>query len=654
VLTSLSNTNADGLKSAVAHILIVDDRVDDLRAITDLLQSPGCNIVTATSGAEGLKHLLRTEFAVILLDMKMPEMNGLEFAALVRGRKRSCQTPIIFLTAAGDDSATIYRAYSLGAVDYLTKPPDESALRAKVAVFVDLYRKEQLIKRQAEMLVQARVAEEKLLSEKRYRSLVEMVPSCVVQMDRRGNIRYANRAFLTQSGMSRDDAALERSSSQVLRQLIHSTDEARFAKDWEGWLSECVAFRAELRLRMRNGDYHWHLCEFVPECNDDGEVQGWLAFFTDCEELKQAIGARDEFLALASHELRNPLMPMLNSIYILKSADRNSERASRAITVIERQIGHLTRLVDDLLDVTRVARGKLHLQRQPADLVELARKTAEDHEACFSGEGIEFHTSLPDEPVWVDVDHTRMAQVISNLLGNAQKFTPRGGRVELSVTSAAGLATVRVQDNGTGISDDVLGSLFEPFMQGQRAAQSGGGLGLGLALVKGLVELHGGNVSVSSDGPGSGSTFTMSLPLHSVSVHSQRDAPELRGPSDDTGNGRKCRVLLVDDNPDARSSLRDVLELMGHHVDVSCDGYEGISVAETVHPDIVLCDIGLPGMDGYEVARRLKGAVPNAILVAMTGFASPSDRERALQAGFVKHLVKPPSLQEVEQLLAQL
>jgi two-component system CheB/CheR fusion protein len=473
-------------------------------------------------------------------------------------------------------------------------------------------------------------------------------------MDQHGNVRYANRAFLTQSGMSRDDAALEQSSGQVLRRLIHPSDAARFAKDWEGWLSECVAFRAELRLRMRNGDYHWHLCEFVPERNDDGEVQGWLAFFTDCEELKQAIGARDEFLALASHELRNPLMPMLNSVYILKSADANSERASRAITVIERQIGHLTRLVDDLLDVTRVARGKLHLQRQPADLAELARKTAEDHEASFSGDGVEFHISLPDEPVWVDVDHTRIAQVISNLLGNAQKFTPRGGRVELSVTSGAGVATVRVQDNGAGIGDDVQGVLFEPFMQGQRVAQSRGGLGLGLALVKGLVELHGGSVSVSSDGPGKGSTFTLSLPLRSVRITSRHDAPESRGPSDDAGSGRKCRVLLVDDNPDARSSLRDVLELMGHHVDVSCDGYEGISVAKAVHPDIVLCDIGLPGMDGYEVARHLKGAVPNAVLVAMTGFASPSDRERALQAGFVKHLVKPPSLQEVEQLLAQL
>lgn len=658
MLTSPSNAHTCEIQPAVANILIVDDRADDLRAVADLLQSPGCNIVTVTSGAEGLKHLLRSDFAVILLDMKMPKMNGLEFAALVRGRKRSCQTPIIFLTAADADAASIYSAYTLGAVDYLLKPPDQSVLRAKVAVFVDLYRKEQRIREQAELLAQAakreqeaRLAEEKLLSEKRYRALVEMVPSCVVQMDRHGSIRYANRAFLAQSSIRIDELDVDAPSGHVLRQLVHPEDQTRFVADWDAWLGQGSAFRTELRLRTRTGEHHWHLCEFVPERNDEGEVQGWLAFFTDCEELKRAIGARDEFLALASHELRNPLMPMLNSVYILKRADPSSEQARRALTIVERQIRHLSRLVDDLLDVTRVARGKVQLKRQRTDLVEVVRKTAEDHQAIFGTEGIEFRTRVPDEPIWVNVDSTRISQAISNLLGNARKFTPRGGRVELSVKSAGATATVQVEDNGAGIVEELLVNLFQPFMQAQRTAeQSRGGLGLGLALVKGLVELHGGSVSAASDGPGKGSTFTLNLPLD-MARRSSKGEPS--APSDGN-NGRRCHVLIVEDNPDARTSLRDVLELMGHQVDVTCDGFEGLSVAQAVHPDIVLCDIGLPGLDGYEVARRLKSAVPKAILVAMTGFASPNDRRRALEAGFSKHIAKPPSLQDIEQLLVQL
>jgi two-component system CheB/CheR fusion protein len=313
--------------------------------------------------------------------------------------------------------------------------------------------------------------------------------------------------------------------------------------------------------------------------------------------------------------------------------------------VIARQVEHLTRLVDDLLDVTRISRGKVQLQREPLELGELVRRTVEDHRSLFAVSGLALSSSSPARELWVDGDRTRLSQVLGNLLHNAAKFTPRGGAVEVRLELAPdGRAALRVRDDGAGIEPAVLPRVFEPFIQADTTLdRSRGGLGLGLALVKGLVEQHGGEAQAASEGPGKGAEFTILLSLLSGEV----------GPQASEGvavpGRRSRRVLVVEDNVDAASSLRDALALMGHTVEVAFDGSEGLRKARAFRPQVVLCDIGLPGMDGFQVARALRAEpeLAAAALVALTGYASPEDVARAKAAGFDLHIAKPPGLAEL-------
>ena len=365
--------------------------------------------------------------------------------------------------------------------------------------------------------------------------------------------------------------------------------------------------------------------------------------------LNEADRRKSEFLALLSHELRNPLTPIRNSLYILERATPGGEQARRAHSVIARQVGHLTRLVDDLLDLTRISHGKVRLQRTPLDLVDLVRQTVEDHRAVL-GER-ELVVELPPAAVWIDADPTRLIQVLGNLLGNAAKFTPRDGKVTVSLARTRGRVVLEVADTGIGIDPGTLPRLFEPFAQAaQSLDRSRGGLGLGLALVKGLVELHGGAVSVVSDGPGQGARFTITLPVDEQAPVAATSRPPR------VGAGLRHRVLIIEDNVDAAESLREVVEMLGHEVAVAYDGPSGITRARTLRPEIVLCDIGLPGMDGYQVARTFRedAVLRSARLVALSGYAQPEDVRRATEAGFERHLAKPPSLAQVEQVLGAL
>ena len=368
------------------------------------------------------------------------------------------------------------------------------------------------------------------------------------------------------------------------------------------------------------------------------------------DALREADRAKNEFLAVLSHELRNPLAPIKNSLYILDRAAPGGEQARRAHAIVARQVDQLSRLVDDLLDVTRIARNKLTLQRQRLELNELVRRALEDYRPVFEKSGVRLDIETAPTPVFVDADGHRIAQVVGNLLHNAAKFTPRGGRVTVTVASdaPAGRAVVSVADTGMGLTPEMTARVFEPFMQAAEALdRSEGGLGLGLALVKGVVELHGGEVSVSSAGPGQGSRFVVRLPL------------DLRPPTAverraTLARGRHRRVLVIEDNVDAADSLRDVLEIQGHEVAVAYDGAAGIARAREFHPEVVLCDIGLPGMDGYEVARAFRAdeALRGAQLVALSGYALAEDLQRATEAGFERHLTKPPSFEKLAAVLA--
>jgi signal transduction histidine kinase len=355
---------------------------------------------------------------------------------------------------------------------------------------------------------------------------------------------------------------------------------------------------------------------------------------------------KDDFLAMLSHELRNPLAPIRASIYIQKHVDPASPQARHAREVIERQSQYMNRLVDDLLDVTRIARGKIELHREPVDLAEIAARTVEDHRSIFRRLDISLTTDMPASAVPVHVDRTRMAQVIGNLLQNAAKFTPAGGKAAVTLRAVEGHAELRVSDTGAGISPELLPVLFEPFSQGDRSlARTAGGLGLGLSLARDIIELHGGTVRVESGGLNKGSTFIVRLPLYSAPADSEiADAVE-------PGDPAHRHVLVVDDNHDAADTLAQIVRMFGHSADVAYEGSAAIEKARVHPPDVVLCDIGLPGMSGYELARRLRAQQNDIRLIAVSGYARPQDIDRANSAGFNGHVAKPPDPEAVKRLI---
>jgi PAS domain S-box-containing protein len=432
-------------------------------------------------------------------------------------------------------------------------------------------------------------------------------------------------------------------------------DPAQLASRIEAELREQGHFRGDVLTVKKDGTSFWSQTTISTMHHPQyGDV--YVSLQADISERRRAEDAvrladrrKSEFLGVLSHELRNPLAPIRTSAYLLGRSVDLDERDRRAVVIIDRQVGHLARLIDDLLDVTRIERGKISLQRSVFDLVEVVRRVVEDQRAAFELREVE--VALGDEPLWIDGDATRVAQVVTNLATNAAKFTPAGGRIALSLhRDDSGHAVLEVADTGIGIDADILPRLFEPFAQADRSLdRSRGGLGLGLALVKGLVDLHGGEVSAQSRGPGTGARFTVRLPLTVPPARVMEAEPAVGG-LDRQGK----RVLIIEDNVDSAKSLGEVLELEGYRVAVTNSGAEGIARAHEFTPDVVLCDIGLPGIDGYGVARALRRdpAVASAMLVALTGYAQPEDRQKAREAGFDAHFAKPPDLSALHRLLA--
>jgi PAS domain S-box-containing protein len=365
------------------------------------------------------------------------------------------------------------------------------------------------------------------------------------------------------------------------------------------------------------------------------------------EALREADHRKNEFLAVLSHELRNPLAPISNSLFILKRAPAGCEQARRALEVIDRQAEQLSNLVNDLLDVTRITRNKIQLQKERLELNAVVRRAAEDSLSFFDKVSVGLDVTLARGPVYVDADRTRISQVIGNLLQNAAKFARPAGSAAIRVSVEGREAVVGVIDDGVGMAPQTLERLFQPFMQAEQTLdRSSGGLGLGLALVKGLVELHGGSISATSDGLGRGAAFVMRLPLDAGAGAAPRASTVPTIPL-------RRRVLIIEDNVDAADTLREAIEMREHEVEVAYNGPDGIAKARAFRPEVVLCDIGLPGMDGYQVARTLRAdaSLDGTMLVALTGYALPEDLQRAAEAGFAQHLAKPPTLEKLEALL---
>jgi len=519
------------------HILIVDDRRENLIAVEAVLESPDLELVSVTSGTEALKQLLARDFAVIIIDVVMPLMDGFELAAIIKERERSRHTPIIFITAGAPDIEHIYRGYSVGAVDYMTKPLDADVLRAKVGIFVELFRKDQRILAQAEALraAERREREHELAalrtaSEQRYRNLAEAIPQIVWTAAPDGAITYFNQRWFEYTGQEPIDA-----HGWNWVGLVHPDDADRCATTWLDGLAAGKVFQLECRLKRRDGAFRWHLCRAVPELVAErsgpeaeplgsvtrGRIVAWLGTYTDFDDLRraydaaeQAVHARDEFLSIASHELRTPLTTLqlrMTSLHKEFGEHVVDARMQRQLDSSLRQSKRLIGLVDNLLDVSRITSGQIRLQREPLDLAEVMREIVDrlSETAAVTGTTLEFRSA---DAVLGEWDRLRVEQIAENLIGNALKYAPHAP-VEITVTSTADLAVLTVRDHGPGISAADRERIFGPF---ERAVptRNYGGLGLGLYIAHQNAVAHGGTIRAISQ-PGEGATFITELPLRS-------------------------------------------------------------------------------------------------------------------------------------------
>jgi signal transduction histidine kinase/DNA-binding response OmpR family regulator len=699
-------------------ILVVDDLPEKLLVYETMLQGPGQNVVTARSGCEALRFVLDREFAVILLDVKMPELDGFETARLIRGRRQSAHTPIIFVTALADEMNTA-QAYSLGAVDFILTPIVPEILRTKVGVFVELYKKTQQVKRQAEehvALARAQAAHDAALeANRRLAFLSEATSILVSSLDYEAIPRdLASQAIPFLGDLCAVTLIGERDQREWRTEVawIDPTSSSRTAASVKG--DRELGPTSNLIRRVLDTGAGQLFCDVRPDAgpapnavrhfSDDAgpaaialfephwaivvplrarghtlgtlavglgkqerrfgpddlalaaDLAGRAAIAIDNARLYRDVQENDrrknEFLAMLGHELRNPLAPMRNAIEIVKRLDLKDDNLHWASDVISRQLEHLVRLVDDLLDVSRIAGGKIQLRRQPVDIATVVARAVETSRPLIDARKHELCVDLPVEPIWLSADLVRLAQVLSNLLNNAAKYTEPGGKIALEVARSGDQAIFRVRDNGIGIPEESVSSIFDLFTQVDRSLhRAHGGLGVGLNLVRRLVEKHGGSVEVFSEGANRGSEFVIRLPTLPQGFGVDADCDAIVAAPRDPA---RRRILVVDDYPSSAESLMRMLQLGGHDVRIARDGPGAVEEVRFGRPEIVLLDIGLPGMDGYEVAQSIR-ALPDTeglILIAMSGYGQEEDRRRSSEAGFNYHLTKPVDLAALFQLIA--
>jgi signal transduction histidine kinase len=577
-------------------ILLVDDQPQRLLAYRAILADLDLDLVCARSGREALEYLMNSEFAVVLLDVSMPDMDGFEAARLIHEHPRFEKTPIIFVTGVHLDDLDRLKGYSLGAVDYVSVPIVPEILRSKVSVLVELYCKRQELQRTNEEL-------------------------------ERANARLSEANIALQEEKTRELEVMNRS-------LQHANAELEGANR---------SLQSEIGERTRAE-----------------------------QALKEADRHKDEFLAMLAHELRNPLAPIHNAVELMRMKPLGDPQLHWARDVIARQLTSLTRLVDDLLDVSRITRGKINLTRQVIELEALISRAVETVHPLLDEHGHELTLELPEPGAKVFGDSTRLTQAIANVLGNAAKYTDKGGRISLVATVRADDVEVRIRDNGIGIRPELLPHVFELFTQLDRDdGRTQGGLGIGLALVQRLVQMHGGEVTAASAGLGKGAEFVIRLPLLGEEAQSPALQPAAAAeaacsasemasvvtPLVAAGAQRLARrILIADDNNDALESLATLLQLSGHEVYTATNGGTALQSAERHLPEVALLDIGMPMLDGYEVAKRIRSQPwgQRITLVALTGWGQDSDRRRSREAGFDSHLVKPLDLDTLTDLLARL
>jgi PAS domain S-box-containing protein len=489
-------------------------------------------------------------------------------------------------------------------------------------------------------------------SERLYRAIGESIDYGVWVCNPEGRNVYASDSFLRLVGLTQQQC-----SEFGWGKVLHPDDTERTIAAWEKCVCTEGIWDIEHRFKGVDGEYHPVLARGIPVLDEQGRVTCWAGINLDISRLKraeqellEADRRKDEFLAMLAHELRNPLAPIYNAVSIMAIAKDDPETQRWSRELIDRQVRHLAKLVDDLLDVSRNTQGKITLTKAPLAISTFINAAVESSRPLIDARKHRLEVSLSKDTLRVEGDPTRLAQIVVNLLNNAAKYTPEGGHIHLSACREGNQAAIRVRDDGEGIPHDMLGKVFDLFTQASRSMdRSQGGLGIGLTLVRRLVEMHGGTIEVHSDGPTKGSEFLVRLPLIPIA----KVLPDPKGMSD-VGNAkreRSRRILIVDDSRDSVDTLARLLTRLGHEIETAHDGLSACETAVTFTPDLVLLDIGLPGMDGFEVARRLRAesSLDGVYLVALTGYGSESDRNRSKESGFDAHLVKPV---EIDALLA--
>jgi signal transduction histidine kinase/DNA-binding response OmpR family regulator len=683
-----------------ANILIVDDRDDKLLVFTTVLEELNQNLVTMRSGEDALRWLLENDCAVILLDVNMPGMDGFETAHLVRTRARSSHIPIIFVTAYADEMHTA-RGYSLGAVDYILSPVVPDVLRSKVAVFVQLFNlREQARKKADERISLAREQAARAAAEagtRRARFLAEasrilsgsldadslmagatrlLVPALgdfstitLVVGDGSSSMRSACAAAWRpeelQNAMVRDPAwlgAIDEVLATGDRKLIDRISfgardpgprgglppgaRERIPSDIEQLVMLPLVARGKtigvLSLGFASPGKRLGDAESALAADIAGRVAMALDNCLLFKKIQTANQRKNEFLATLSHELRNPLAPIRTALHSMHLSGLWPAEARELREMIERQIERMSHLVDDLLDVARITQGKIHLRKEK---VELGAKIMRALETCrppIEEAGHQLFVSLPKAEVWVEGDRVRLQQILENLLINAGKYTKPGGRIDVSLSAERGEAVIRIRDTGVGIAPEMLPKIWEMFAQADNASdQAKSGLGIGLSLARQLVHLHAGRIDAASEGLGKGSEFTVRLPLATVAA--EHAVAEPAGAQEAEAAFTARRILVVDDNTDAADSLKVLLGIWGHHVEIAYDGVSALRLAREFDPELVFLDIGLPEMNGYELARRLReeAGLAGTKLIALSGYGAERDQLRSKEAGFDLHLVKP-------------
>lgn len=819
-----------------AKILIVDDREENLVALDAALGSGDYDIDRANSGQEALKRLLSSDYAVILLDVQMPELDGFETATIIKTRERSRDIPIIFVTAISRDEHFVDQGYESGAVDYILKPFDPKILRSKVQIFVELFRKNALLKAQSERLRQTdRLERENALARlelenmRRYRSLADSVPHVVWKAQNPHLIDHFNMVWCEYTGLSQ-----EASNGRGWQAAIYPADCESLLKVWAAAEEYRESFDLEVRIRRFDGVYRSHLlravCEaaggdsWIVTCTDiddrkrveqaqqflaaasvilsssldadrmllqigdlalqgfadgcimrlisngeirtvsirhrhpgtekalqaleekadstsgrgfrgrvvlvsgeaewgesdrefwdqetpeiremaarleptsyltvpfraGGKMQGSLELLTvrshfshDDMAIATALAERvslalenarlyreatvgrklaessnrskDEFLAMLSHELRTPMNAILGWVQLLRSGDVAAAESERGLEVIERNTKSQVRLIDDLLDVSRIVSGKLRIETKDTDPVPLVLAAVEAMRPLADKGGLSLRCAIRTSGLTVVADAGKLQQIMTNLLSNAVKFTPPRGEIEVSVDRAEGQAVISVRDTGKGIDPDFLPHVFDRFRQADSSiTRQHGGLGLGLAIVRHLIELHGGEVVAESEGVGHGTLFTVRLPLTKAIAASAANGAPTPGHVELTGT----QVLLVDDEADSREMVRFLLQKAGAIVTAVSSVREALAAMREHKPDVLVSDIGMPGEDGYKLIREVRaqpaaegGLIP---AIAVTAFAREEERRQVLLAGYHRHLAKPIDSARLIALISEL